>query len=59
MGLLIDGVWKDRWYDTEENEGHFKRETSSFRSWVTADGSAGPNGQNGEYQKPWESPETR
>ena len=47
MGLLIDGVWKDRWYDTEENEGHFKRETSSFRSWVTADGSAGPNGQNG------------
>ena len=39
MGLLIDGVWRDQWYDTEDNEGHFKRETSSFRNWVTADGS--------------------
>ena len=48
MGLLVDGVWKDQWYDTEENSGHFKRETSSFRNWVTADGSAGSKNKGGD-----------
>ncbi len=52
MGLLIDGVWRDQWYDTEGNEGHFKRETSSFRNWVTADGSAGPEGKDGFKAEP-------
>lgn len=52
MGLLIDGVWRDQWYDTEGNKGHFKRETSSFRSWVTADGSAGPEGKDGFKAEP-------
>lgn len=47
MGLLVDGVWKDQWYDTKENSGHFKRETSSFRSWVTADGSADSKDKGG------------
>ena len=52
MGLLVNGEWKDKWYDTEENEGHFKREKSSFRSWVTPDGSAGPAGQGGFKAEP-------
>ncbi|NEP19728.1 MAG: glutathione S-transferase family protein [Leptolyngbya sp. SIO4C1] len=52
MGLLIDGVWHDRWYDTESNDGKFKRETSSFRNWVTADGSAGPEGKDGFKAEP-------
>ncbi len=52
MGLLIDGVWRDQWYDTEGNEGHFKRETSSFRHWVTADGSAGSEGKDGFKAEP-------
>ncbi len=52
MGLLIEGVWKDKWYDTEENEGHFKRETSSFRNWVTADGSAGLGDKGGFKAEP-------
>lgn len=46
MGLLVDGVWKDQWYDTAK-DGRFKRSESAFRSWVTADGSAGPTGQAG------------
>lgn len=39
MGQLVNGVWKDQWYDTKSNGGEFVRDTSKFRSWVTADGS--------------------
>lgn len=47
MGMLIDGVWHDVWYDTKETRGHFKRQESRFRNYVTADGSAGPGGEGG------------
>ena len=47
MGLLVDGEWRDKWYDTESTEGKFERSTSKFRNWVTADGSAGPSGKSG------------
>lgn len=47
MGLLVEGVWKDRWYDTESNDGKFVRKDAGFRNWVTADGSAGPSGEDG------------
>lgn len=47
MGRLVDGVWKDEWYDTESSGGKFKRQDSVFRNWVTADGSAGPTGEGG------------
>ncbi|WP_366657344.1 glutathione S-transferase family protein [Fodinicurvata sp. EGI_FJ10296] len=47
MGLLIEGEWHDKWYDTDKTGGHFKREESAFRSWVTADGFAGPTGDGG------------
>ncbi|WFR99695.1 glutathione S-transferase family protein [Rhizobium tumorigenes] len=47
MGMLVDGVWQDVWYDTKETKGHFKRAASQFRNWVTADGSAGPSGTGG------------
>ncbi|WP_027235601.1 glutathione S-transferase family protein [Leisingera caerulea] len=47
MGLLIDGKWRDQWYDTDSTGGAFKRSESQFRSWITADGSAGPSGEGG------------
>ncbi len=47
MGLLVDGEWRDRWYDTKSTGGRFKRQDSSFRNWITADGSAGPTGTGG------------
>ncbi|GAB2488086.1 glutathione S-transferase family protein [Alkalibacterium psychrotolerans] len=47
MGLLVDGKWHDKWYDTEKNDGRFIREESQFRNWVTPDGSAGPSGEGG------------
>src|SRR5215471_14993967 len=47
MGLLIDGVWQDRWYDTDKSGGRFQREPSSFRNWITPDGRPGPSGKGG------------
>ena len=47
MGLLIDGQWADRWYDTEATKGRFVRSEAQFRHWITADGSAGPSGEGG------------
>ena len=47
MGLLVNGEWKDRWYDTDETGGTFERDTSRFRSWVTPDGAPGPSGEGG------------
>ena len=47
MGQLVDGVWHDEWHDTAKTGGAFERKESSFRNWVTADGSAGPSGEGG------------
>ncbi|QBY06138.1 glutathione S-transferase family protein [Thalassotalea sp. HSM 43] len=47
MGLLVDGVWHDTWYETKENKGEFKREAAQLRNWITADGKAGITGDSG------------
>ncbi|BFM09390.1 glutathione S-transferase family protein [Halioxenophilus aromaticivorans] len=47
MGLLVEGQWQDKWYDTESSGGRFRRESSKFRNWVTASGEPGPNGDSG------------
>ena len=47
MGQLVDGVWQDIWYDTSSTGGRFKRSTSQFRNWVTADGQPGEHGVGG------------
>ncbi len=52
MGLLIDGQWHDKWYDTDATGGRFVRSESQFRSWVTADGHAGPTGKSGFKAEP-------
>lgn len=39
MGLLVEGKWQDKWYDTKSTGGKFIRKDSSFRDWVTKDGS--------------------
>ncbi len=40
MGLLVDGVWQDEWYDTKSTGGKFKREMTKFHGIITADKSA-------------------
>lgn len=52
MGLLVDGKWVDQWYDTEKHGGRFVRESARFRHWITADGSAGPDGEGGFKAEP-------
>lgn len=47
MGLLVDGKWYDKWYDTDKSGGRFIRSDSQFRNWITPDGSAGPTGKEG------------
>ena len=47
MGKLVDGMWRDEWYDTGSTGGRFVRRDAQFRNWITADGSAGPSGDGG------------
>ncbi|WP_196159577.1 glutathione S-transferase family protein [Reinekea sp. G2M2-21] len=47
MGLLVDGQWTDKWYDTKASGGKFIRSEAQFRHWVTPDGSAGSTGNAG------------
>jgi putative glutathione S-transferase len=52
MGLLVDGHWTDRWYDTSASSGRFQRQESGFRNWVTADSASGPTGEGGFKAEP-------
>lgn len=52
MGLLQDGKWVDRWYDTKSSGGRFVRKDAAFRNWITADGAPGPSGKGGFQAEP-------
>ncbi|MEL7098078.1 MAG: glutathione S-transferase family protein [Pseudomonadota bacterium] len=47
MGLLVDGVWHDTWYDTKSTGGKFERSAAQFRNWITPDGPFTP--ESGRY----------
>lgn len=49
MGLLVDGKWQDKWYDTDGNDGKFKRESSSFRNTISTEAGAEFPPQSGRY----------
>jgi len=49
MGLLIDGIWHDQWYDTKSTGGRFQRQDSAFRAWVSADGTTPHPAEAGRY----------
>jgi len=46
MGFFVDGVWHDGG-DRTDARGAFQRPQTSFRNYVTADGSPGPTGKGG------------
>jgi putative glutathione S-transferase len=52
MGVLVDGVWHDKWYDTRSTGGRFVRTDARFRNWITADGAPGPTGEGGFKAEP-------
>ncbi|MDE0781479.1 MAG: glutathione S-transferase family protein, partial [Alphaproteobacteria bacterium] len=47
MGVMINGVWHATEQKSDGKDGVFKRPDTSFRNWITADGSAGPTGEGG------------
>ena len=47
MGLLVDGIWQDKWYDTKSEGGRFKRQDSAFRHTISNDGAFKP--ESGRY----------
>jgi len=49
MGLLVDGEWKDQWYDTKSTGGKFKRQDSAFRNWLSKDSGAEFPAEAGRY----------
>jgi glutathionyl-hydroquinone reductase len=52
MGLLVEGVWQDAWYDTKESGGRFERSKSQFRDWVTKDGRPADGRERGFKAEP-------
>jgi glutathionyl-hydroquinone reductase len=49
MGLLVEGKWVDRWYDTGKSDGAFQRDAAKFRKFVAADGASGFKAEAGRY----------
>ncbi|WP_028108875.1 glutathione S-transferase family protein [Ferrimonas futtsuensis] len=47
--MLINGRWTEDWQpvQSQDDEGRFIRQTSSFRHWITPDGAPGPTGKGG------------
>ena len=47
--MLVDGKWVADWQPVQakDSKGGFVRQVSSFRHWVTPDGSPGPTGDGG------------
>ncbi|MFC3704923.1 glutathione S-transferase family protein [Devosia honganensis] len=52
--MLVNGKWMANWQPVQakDEKGGFVRQTSSFRNWVTPDGSAGPTGESGFAAEP-------
>ncbi|MGJ3253561.1 MAG: glutathione S-transferase family protein [Elainellaceae cyanobacterium] len=48
LGMLIDGQWANK-RNQEDKDGKFIRPSTTFRNWVTADGSSGFKAEAGRY----------
>jgi putative glutathione S-transferase len=49
MGLLVEGVWRDQWYETKQTGGAFVRHDSAYHGRITADGSSDFPAEAGRY----------
>jgi len=47
--MLVNGIWKEHWQPVQASDaqGRFVRQSSSFRNWITPDGSPGQTGIGG------------
>jgi glutathionyl-hydroquinone reductase len=55
MGLLIDGIWRDAWYDTTSTGGRFVRKESQYRGGLDGSFRAEPGRYHiyAGYACPW------
>ena len=49
MGLLVDGKWQDKWYDTKDSGGKFERQASQFRHSLSTEDDATYKPESGRY----------
>jgi glutathionyl-hydroquinone reductase len=49
MGLLVEGNWQDRWYDTKKNDGKYQRQASQFRQAISTEDGAVHKPESGRY----------
>ncbi len=56
MGLLIDGQWHDKWYDTKSTGGRFVRSTASFRGTIEPGGEHPPEAGRYHLYVAWACP---
>ena len=47
MGLLIEGIWQDKWYDTKKSGGKFIRTEAQFRNFIQNESNFTP--ESGRY----------
>lgn len=52
MGMLVNGEWRAGPLIGGSEDGHFRRDASKLRNWVTRDGTAGPSGAGGYRAEP-------
>ncbi len=49
MGQLTNGIWERTDVTITDKDGKFQRRDSSWRNWITADGSSGFKAESGRY----------
>ena len=49
MGLLQNGKWVDKWYETDDKGGEFRRQESRFRDWIKPQPDAQFPPESGRY----------
>src|SRR3954471_1389853 len=56
MGLLVDGVWRDEWYDTKTSGGRFERERPKFHDRIDTVGRFAPEAGRYRLYVSWACP---
>jgi putative glutathione S-transferase len=56
MGVMVDGVWRDQWYDTSSTGGKFERPRTLFRSRVEPGGAFEPEPGRYHLYASWACP---
>ncbi|WP_142847625.1 glutathione S-transferase family protein [Telmatospirillum sp. J64-1] len=56
MGLLVEGVWQDKWYDTSSTGGRFERSSAAFRNQVEEGGKFPPEAGRYHLYVSWACP---